>query len=234
MAQAAKFALVPLHAALFFFASGCLWEETSVDADFEYIKLTETRLPLSPYFVRGTIGNMRFSHSTNDPFYSHTTFMRLSEIRAAIPPLGWPPSLIFQIGEFGRRMPVWTYVNFSPAGSNRPPIDLIRGLKQGNQYRNDSRPPVGEDGRHTEDWLTFTMVIEYFNPRINIWLARGFTTNTSPDGILTILENQETEDHFFLTFGFVGTLMAMPVIESGGRNIPFGEANIEMRVRVDK
>ncbi len=84
----------------------CTIESTKIVTDFDYVKLTETKM--SQYYVKGTVRGMPFSYSTNDPFYTNTIFGdTTTKIFNGIKAKG----IFFSIADESGYIPIWFYLS---------------------------------------------------------------------------------------------------------------------------
>jgi len=189
--------------------SSCLKEETRITTDFDYVKLTETTVPLSPFYCKGVIRGMPFSYSTHDPFYAVTHFPKASTNSANI------PYLMFTIGEFGNYMPIWFYIQSSTISLTEFIHDK---LVIGAEY------PMGVN----DSFIVYLHVL-YTNEYISS--ARYFYCCTPENtGILKIANVEYLDEYTAVTFQFSGKLYSS---STEGHILYFGDAFVEMRIRID-
>ncbi len=210
--------LKPLHTFLLsFLITSCLREETIITTDFDYVKLTETKIPLSPFYCKGVIRGMPFSYSTNDNLYASTYFSRASD--------GYSnkPGLSFSIGNFlNFSLPiliVFESRSISLTDFLQNKLKINAEFSIGSYFRNKNNP----------DFDIFVNT-QYSNQYIGS--TRDFTCCEGEDkSVLKILNVEYFANYTAITVQFSGKLYSA---YTGGDILYFGDADIEMRIRIDK
>lgn len=189
--------------------TSCLKEDKVIITDFDYVKLTETKTPLSPFYCKGTIRGMRFSYSTNDNLYADTYFPKASSSSANA------NFLYFSIGNFTNPLlPIWFYID---SGS----ISLTDFLQ--NRLKTNAEFPIIPE-------FHISLYVKYTNQYS--FAGRYFNCCTTQDkSVLKITNVEYFDDYTAVTFQYTGKLYSSP---GAGDSLYFGDASVEMRIRIDK
>lgn len=200
----------PIYPILFIVLTSCLNEKTIITTDFDYVKLTETTKPLSPFYCKGIIRGMPFSYSTNDNFYADTVFPKASN------PSANAPYVFFSIGNF----------------NNYPPPILIYIESRGNSINDflQNKLKINTDYAMTSEQFNVSLYVQYTNQYIGS--ARYFDCCSYDQnvGVMKIANIEHFKDYTAVTFQFSCKLYSS---YTEGSRLYFGDASVEMRIRID-